>query len=89
MLPGDVDGVADMIEVTMAQDDMGDARDGAVDIAFEMRIPGQERVDQDDRRAGVDPECGMAEIGDLHGGSLRSDRRPHLCSVGGVRHSAC
>ena len=45
MLPGDVDGVTDMVEVAVAQDDMGDARNGAVDIALEMRITGQERVD--------------------------------------------
>ena len=53
--------------MAMGQEHMGGALSRIGRIALEQRIPGEKRIDHEDRFAGLDAKGGMAEITDLHG----------------------
>ncbi len=67
---GDLRRVADMVVMAVGEHDMGDARRDLVQAAGEVRIAGEEGIDQDVGIAQVDAEGRMAEPGDFHGGRL-------------------
>ena len=68
-LLADGDGVAGVILMAVGQRHMGHAfarlAHGQARI-FEGRVPGEKRIDQDARLAGVDADTGVTEPSDLH-----------------------
>ena len=71
---GDLGGIADMIVMAVAQHDVGRPCRRLCGIAGEFRVAGEERVDQDDRRAELDAESRVAEPNQVHGGSYQAGR---------------
>ncbi len=68
-LLADLHRIAGMVLVPVGQRHMGDTFDRLVHGnpgLLEGGIVGQKRIDQDAACAGVDPEAGMAEPGNLH-----------------------
>ena len=61
-------GIADMIVLAMGNQDMGRSLRRPSGIAGEFRVAGEERVNQDDRRANFDAESRVAEPNEFHAG---------------------
>jgi VIT1/CCC1 family predicted Fe2+/Mn2+ transporter len=58
---GDLDGVADVVAVSVGQEDMGDALGRVLEVLTgKARIMGQERIDKNDRLCRFDAEGGVA-----------------------------
>src|SRR5687768_11107018 len=63
---GDVERVADMVAMTMSEQDMADAFDRRRLVGDESRIAGKERIDQYRLTLEVEAKGGMSVPGDLH-----------------------
>jgi hypothetical protein len=57
-----------MVAMAVGQHDMGDALDRRLFVRDEGRISGEERINQHHMAGEIQPERGMAEPSDLHGG---------------------
>ena len=68
-LLADAQRIPGMVLVPVGERHVGDAVDRLVDRdpgLLERGVAGEKRIDQDAARAGIDPEAGMAEPGNLH-----------------------
>ena len=62
----DIDGVSDVVVVTIGENHMGASRRGVFHAAFEGWRSGQKRIDQDNRVVEFDPEGRMSKPCDFH-----------------------
>ena len=83
-----VERIADVVAMTMGEQDMVDGFDRRRLVRGESRIAGEEGIDQDSLAVEVQAEGGMSVPGDLHGGFLwrhpLENGAENSCNDGGI-----